>query len=147
MNVYLLSHTRKLEDDAVEIKNIGVYSSMDIINIIISKYKDIAGFKDYPNDFIVKEYKVIGSDNIEILQDDTMYFLQHEYSVDESGVIYDYITDIDMFTNYDDTKKEMEKLKKEPIYANKTDGLYAFDGGFCIDKYILDENNWTEGFV
>ena len=53
MNVYLLSHTRKLDDDALDIKNIGVYSSMDVVNMTISKYKDIAGFKDYPNDFIM----------------------------------------------------------------------------------------------
>lgn len=73
--------------------------------------------------------------------------MQHEYSIDENGIIYDYITRIDMFVKYKDAKKTMEDLKRESVYPKDLDGLYSYDDGFAISKYILDEDHWTEGFI
>ena len=109
----------------------------------INKYKDIVGFKDYPDDFITEDYEVKSLDEKEIFQNRSIYFLQHEYSDDG----YDYVTNIGIFMNYNDAKKVMEELKKSPKYIEKTDGLYADENGFNIDEYLLDEDHWTEGFV
>jgi len=146
MHVYLLSHVRKLEDDAIEPKIIGIYSSLDVVNITIEKYKKIVGFKDYPDDFVVKKYEVIPQDGKELLTNDTVYFLQHEYSVDEGGIIYDYFTNIDIYAAYDDAEEEMNELIKDEVYPKSLDGLYA-PYGFTIGKCILDEDGWTEGFL
>lgn len=144
--VYLLNHARRIEPNVTDTKLIGIYSSMDVVKLTIKKYKNITGFKDYPDDFVVEEYEVISGYNKEIMPGQPVYFLQHEYSNDEDGVIYDYITNIDMFADYDDAKKNLRKLIKEEAYPKSPDGLYP-PYGFCLGKYILDENNWIEGFV
>lgn len=146
MKVYLLSHSREVEPGTISSIHIGIYSSMRIVDKTIKKYKDITGFKDYPNDFVVEECEIISKDNKEILPGQLVYFLQHEYSVEENDVIYDYITNIDIFEDYNDAKKVMEELIKEAVYPKSPDGLYAPDG-FNIDGCIVDKDEWTEGFV
>lgn len=146
MKVYLLTHSREVELCATSSVMIGIYSSLSVVDTTINKYKDIEGFKDYPDDFVVKEYEVTSKENNEILPGHPIYFLQHEYSVDEEGIIYDYDTDIGIFANYDSAKKVMEELIRTKTYPKSPDGLYAPDG-FCISECIVDEDNWTEGFV
>jgi len=146
MNVYFLYHAREVEPNVTDTKHIGIYSSMSAVDITINKYKNITGFKDYPDNFVVEEYEVIGSESKELLSGNTIYFLQHEHSVDEDGIIYDYITNIDMFADYHDAKKEMEQLIKGETYPKSPNGVYP-PYGFCLDKCIIDEDNWIEGFV
>ena len=146
MKVYFLSHSREVELGVKSSIHIGIYSSINIADVTIEKYKEITGFKDYPNDFIVEEYEVIARNNKEIVSGQLVYFLQHEYSVEEDSVIYDYSTNINIFENYDDAKKAMEELIKESVFPKSPDGIYAPDG-FNIDKCIVDKDNWTEGFV
>ncbi len=147
MIVYLLQHIRKVEVDAISGIHIGVYTSLESANLTIDKYKNIEGFKDYPDDFVVEEYEVVGSDDKSILPGESIYFLQHEHSIEEDGIIYDYVTDIDMFMNYVDAEMIMEELKRDPKYVGKFEGIYSDNGGFCIDQCILNKDNWTEGFV
>lgn len=87
MLVYLLSHSRQVECDAISSVIIGIYSSMSIVNMTIEKYKNIVGFKDYPNDFDVEDFEVISCKNEGIVKDNSVYLLQHEYSVDEYEII------------------------------------------------------------
>ena len=146
MKVYFLSHSREIEPGVTSSIHIGIYSSMSIVDVAIEKYKSITGFKDYPNGFIVEEYEVISQNNKEILPGQLVYFLQHEYSVEENGVIYDYSTNINIFENYDDAKRVMQEMIKESVCPKSPDGIYAPDG-FNIDKCIVDKDNWAEGFV
>lgn len=56
--VYMLKHSRPVEEGVTDDKLIGFYSSMDKVNIVIERYKLIAGYKDYPDDFVVEKIEV-----------------------------------------------------------------------------------------
>lgn len=56
--VYLLSHRIKVEKDSHSTVIIGIYTSLEIIQETIQRYKYIEGFKDYPDNFIVEEYEI-----------------------------------------------------------------------------------------
>ena len=60
--VYMLQHKRKVEfyeDDWVyDSKLIGFFSSKIKAENVIKRYKNITGFKDYPNDFFIKKIEV-----------------------------------------------------------------------------------------
>lgn len=56
MNVYLLQHTRNIEEDVFEIKTIGVYSSTDEAKNATKRLVACIGFKDYPDGFSIEEY-------------------------------------------------------------------------------------------
>jgi hypothetical protein len=71
------------------------------------------------------------------------YYLQHEYTDGE----YDFVNRIDVFENYQDAKTVMEDYKAESVYPKDTEGLFCEDDGYFIEKYVLDEDNWVEGFV
>ena len=61
--VYQLLHKHKVEQDTdgswiCDTKEIGVYSTYKKAMETIERYKHITGFKDYPNDFIIKKVKL-----------------------------------------------------------------------------------------
>jgi len=55
--VYLLQHSYE-QNEIEEIKTIGVYSTEDLANTVIEKYKNLPGFKDYPDGFNIDKYKM-----------------------------------------------------------------------------------------
>ena len=142
MNVFLLSHSRRLKTDETDSKIIGIYSSLTNVQKTIEEFKNIVGFKDYPNDFCIEEFEIITLDNKSIFSNNTVFFLQHEHSVGE----YDYVTKIGMFFSYKDAKKYMDNLKENVSLQEQYDIVYSI-GEFSIDRYIVDKNYWTEGFI
>jgi len=57
ITVFLLQHS--YEVNRVEnSKIIGIYSSREIAESIIIKYKKLPGFKHYPNDFFIDGYEL-----------------------------------------------------------------------------------------
>lgn len=57
VTVFLLQHS--YEVNGVEnSKIIGIYSSREIAESIVIKYKKLLGFKDYPNDFFIDGYEL-----------------------------------------------------------------------------------------
>jgi hypothetical protein len=60
--VYRLEHKKKVEPDGdswvYDSKLIGYYSSVEKAEKTIEKYKNITGFKDYPDDFYIKELEI-----------------------------------------------------------------------------------------
>lgn len=141
MNVFLLSHSRKTEDDAICYKIIGIYSSLINAQKTIIDYKSIVGFKDYPNNFCIEEFEITSFNNECALSNHTVFFLQHEYSVRE----YEYITNIGMFFSHKDAKKYIDKLKEDISLQEQYNILFP-DGEFSIANYIIDKNYWAEGF-
>ena len=79
--------------------------------------------------------------NKTILPGRKLYFLQHEYSKDE----YDYVTNIGIFVKRSDAKKTIRKFKKNFMHNYPLNVLNLMSG-FSISKYILNEDNWKEGF-
>ncbi|MFT9057373.1 MAG: hypothetical protein ABF449_12320, partial [Ethanoligenens sp.] len=62
IKVYMLEHKRETGSDGNELiyssKLIGFYSSRKKAEETIEKYKNIEGFKDYPDGFVIMEYEV-----------------------------------------------------------------------------------------
>ncbi len=56
--VYKLTHKRNSEDDAYSTKIIGFYSSEEKAIDTLERYKNIEGFKDYPENFIIEKCQV-----------------------------------------------------------------------------------------
>lgn len=147
MKVYLLYHKHEVEPDVADVKNIGLYSSVNIANATIEIYKDIQGFKDYPDGFCIKEFDVLDQTEELAVSGQVLYLLEHEYTVKEADIYYDYVTEIGVFASRINAETMMEDLKKSNDYVNKRNGIYEDNAGFCISNYVLDENNWQEGFV
>ena len=55
--IYLLWHTRYI-DEGEDSKLIGLYSSRKLAEEKILKYKEIEGFKDYPDGFSIASYSL-----------------------------------------------------------------------------------------
>lgn len=55
--VFLLQHSYEL-NGVEDSKIIGIYSSKEIAESIVIKYKELPGFKDYPNEFFIDSYEV-----------------------------------------------------------------------------------------
>lgn len=143
MNVYMLFHSRDIGEDARATKIIGIYSSSKKADSTIAKYKNIAGFRDYPDDFYIHKFEVLPGSKIRKIKNNTLYYLRHEYAIDDK---YDHITTIGVYYSYKAAQKEKRKLKKEPEYKNYPGGKYPPDG-FAIWEYVLDKDDWTNGFV
>lgn len=58
MDVWLLHHIRDLEDDAQDVKFIGVYSSEDKGKQAIDRLRSQPGFADFPEGFELESQRV-----------------------------------------------------------------------------------------
>lgn len=56
--VYMLEHSRKVDSDIYESKLLGFFSTNEKAVQAISKYRTVIGFRDYPNDFEIKKFRV-----------------------------------------------------------------------------------------
>lgn len=116
MILYLLVHEKQYDDGSTDGKCIGFYSSMEDAKLRIATYKTIAGFMDYPDDFVIREMNVKMSIFRKQKMIKSVYFLQHEYSI---GVA-DFVTEIGAFSSYFGALKakrkamRSEKFKKYP---------------------------------
>lgn len=142
MTVYVLLHSREVEEDVFCSIGIGIYTSMEIVHETIARYKNVTGFKDYPDDFVVDQYEVVTREGDDVIANGFVYFLQHEYTIGD----YDYPTSIGIYSNCEDVKATIRELKKDSCYSHYPGGIYPPDG-FCIDKYELNKDHWIEGFV
>lgn len=63
------------------------------------------------------------------------FLLEHSYEDGE----YDIVTIIGVYSSEQKAKEAIEKFKNYSKFR-------AYPDRFNIDEYILDEDNWTEGF-
>lgn len=56
--VFIVHHSRALEDDARETKPIGVYATEEGAQSAIEQLREKPGFRDYPADFTIDRYKL-----------------------------------------------------------------------------------------
>lgn len=66
-----------------------------------------------------------------------VYLLQHSYEIGE----FEEIKTIGIYSSEEKAKIVMEQYKILPGFNR-----YPFDS-FNIDKYLIDEDNWKEGFI
>lgn len=56
--VFILWHSRPVDDDETDDKLLGVYSSRDLAEDRAGRAKALPGFRDYPDVFIISEYQL-----------------------------------------------------------------------------------------
>ncbi|HKD77026.1 MAG TPA: hypothetical protein VKB76_16085 [Ktedonobacterales bacterium] len=66
----------------------------------------------------------------------TVYVLQHSHELDGC----DEAKMIGVYSSPEQAQAAVERLRQQPGFAEYPDD-------FSIDGYLLDEDNWTQGFV
>ncbi len=136
--VYMLKHSRPMGEDAWSTELIGFYSPISKAEETIEKFKNITGFHDYPDDFVIEEWDVDIDDFNDIAGDYTgsVFYLAHEYY---DGTEFDYITDLGVYSRFKKAKRAKAKYKMISKFI-------AYPDGFSIDEYEINKEHWTEGF-
>ena len=140
---YKLEHKRTVEidDKTGEIISctilLGFFSSEERCKEIIPQYLEQPGFKDYPNDFVIKRVEADVDDFNEIAGEfeSSVFYLSHEYYDGE----FDHISDLGYYSTQLLAEKAQIKYQVEP-------DLIGYPDGFCITEYEIDESEWKEGF-
>ena len=58
MIIYALEHTHEVEEDSVDRKSLAIFSSRELAEEAIARYKPQEGFCDFPDGFHLDEYVV-----------------------------------------------------------------------------------------
>lgn len=119
-------------DSHIEAFNIGFFSSHDKAEETAKRYlTEVEGFKDYNITYQIVEKCVFdGTDSLS-----TSIFIVYGWNEND---YYDEVDVIesDCYVNQGEAEQEFNKLKAS--YCRKE---------WCIDKYIIDQCSWQEGFV
>ena len=119
-------------DDHVEAFNIGFFSSYDKAEKTARRYlTEVEGFKDYNVIYRITEKSLIGC--TDSLSTDIFIICgwNENDELDEIDVL-----ESDCYLDKNEAEQRLNELKAS--YYRKE---------WCIDKYILDECKWQEGFV
>ena len=68
-----------------------------------------------------------------------VFILHHYYEIETNGSFHEYIKKIGIYSTEEKAQKAIEKLKEMP-------GFKEYPESFSIEKYEIDEDNWTSGF-
>ena len=155
---------------------IGIYSSRQNAEAVKERYKSKNGFNRFPEScFLINEY-VLNEDHWtegfitlenakrkvrydipkrfekkpvrkkcskETLIDNKVYILWHyyEYDIDGLDLNLDAIKAIGIYSSKQKAEEVKERLKPKPGYSKYPEDC------FYIDRYRLNEDHWTEGFI
>ena len=162
--------------NVTNIKLIGIYSSRQNAEEVKERYKRKKGFNRHPekcfliNEYIVNEdhwmegfvtwentkrrvrydipkkmgkkpFKESGSK--ETLKDNEVYLLEHYYEYDTNvlDIKIDFIKVIGIYNSEEKAEKVKEQIKINPGFNRYPEDC------FYIDRYRLNEDHWTEGFI
>ena len=120
-------------DNHIEAFNIGFFSSRDKAEKTARRYlTEVNGFKDYNVTYQIIEKCVIGSTDSIVSSDlFIIYGWNENDELDEIDVI-----ESSCYVIKQEAEQKLNELKSS--YCRKE---------WCIDKYIIDECNWQDGFV
>ena len=133
MEIYQLNHSRAInrKRKIVDWTVIGYFTSPQVAKDIQTRYaKELPGFKDYPNDFVITPFEVEGIDS------KTKYVYCVAYEIEHKE--FDDIGIIDIVSNIE--KAEYLRVK----YAESNPNIPLEN--ISISQIILDVNYWSEGF-
>ena len=142
-NVYELLHKRFIkidldtDEDVCNTKRLGFFSSREKCYEAIKFYLTQPGFKDYPDEFVIKfiEADVDDYNDVPGCFGATVFYLSHEWYDGE----YDYVTDLGYYSSRKNAEEAKTRYLCEEYYKEHSEG-------FCIDNYEINKRNWTEGF-
>ena len=119
-------------DNHVEEFNIGFFSSYDKAEKTARRYlTEVEGFKDYNVVYKITENIIIGCDDNSLEDIFIIYGWNENNEFEPTDVI-----ESNCYANKNDAEQKLNELK-ESYYRKE----------WCIDKYIIDECKWQEGFV
>ena len=140
MKIYELVHMHRAEVlsdgrfHCGDIAILGFFKSLDEISTTIKFYKNIEGFRNYPNGFVVFEHEIEG--------DEASIYVAFFYMHDEEYE-FEYSRDLGIFTCESDACHAIKNFRQNNLINWDNDKLVAESG---VDKYVLGEMNCTDGF-
>lgn len=118
-------------DDHVEAFNIGFFSCYDKAEKTAGKYlTEVGGFKDYNVIYQIIEKSLIGCADRLSTEMFIIYGWNENHELDAIDVI-----ESNCYTNKNEAEQKLKELKAS---CDRKE--------WCIDKYMLDECKWKEGF-
>lgn len=119
-------------DNHIEAFNIGFFSSHDKAEKTAKRYlTEVEGFKDYNVAYQIKEKHIIGDADSLSTDIFIIYGWNENDNLDEIDII-----ESNCYVNKSEAEQELNELKVS--YCRKE---------WCINKHIIDECRWQEGFV
>lgn len=140
MKIYELVHMHRAEVlsdgrfHCGDIAILGFFKSLDEVSTTIKFYKNIEGFRNYPNGFVVFEHEIEG--------DEASIYVAFFYMHDEEYE-FEYSRDFGIFTCESDACHAIKNFRQNNLINWDNDKLVAESG---VDKYVLGEMNCTDGF-
>lgn len=140
MKIYELVHMHRAEVlsdgrfHCGDIAILGFFKSLDEVSTTIKFYKNIEGFRNYPNGFVVFEHEIEG--------DEASIYVAFFYMHDEEYE-FEYSRDLGIFTCESDACHAIKNFQQNNLINWDNDKLVAESG---VDKYVLGEMNCTDGF-
>ena len=140
MKIYELVHMHRAEVlsdgrfHCGDIAILGFFKSLDEVSTTIKFYKNIEGFRNYPNGFVVFEHEIEG--------DEASIYVAFFYMHDEEYE-FEYSRDLGIFTSESDACHAIKNFRQNNLINWDNDKLVAESG---VDKYVLGEMNCTDGF-
>lgn len=140
MKIYELVHMHRAEVlsdgrfHCGDIAILGFFKSLDEVSTTIKFYKNIEGFRNYPNGFVVFEHEIEG--------DEASIYVAFFYMHDEEYE-FEYSRDLGIFTCENDACHAIKNFRQNNLINWDNDKLVAESG---VDKYVLGEMNCTDGF-
>lgn len=117
-----------------EISLLGFFTSLKKVNSSIERYRNIAGFRDYPNGFTVFEHEIEGEETIVYVS--SFYIHDAEYE-------FEYSRNLGVFKCESDARRAIEIFRTNNSANWSKDKLEV---ELNVDKYILDEMYCIHGF-
>ena len=140
MKIYELVHMHRAEVlsdgrfHCGDIAILGFFKSLDEVSTTIKFYKNIEGFRNYPNGFVVFEHEIEG--------EEASIYVAFFYMHDEEYE-FEYSRDLGIFTCESDACHAIKNFRQNNLINWDNDKLVAESG---VDKYVLGEMNCTDGF-
>lgn len=140
MKIYELVHMHRAEVlsdgrfHCGDIAILGFFKSLDEVSTTIKFYKNIEGFRNYPNGFVVFEHEIEG--------DEASIYVAFFYMHDEEYE-FEYSRDLGIFTCESDACHAIKNFRQNNLINWDNDKLVAESG---VDKYVLGEMNCTDGY-
>ena len=140
MKIYELVHMHRAEVlsdgrfHCGDIAILGFFKSLDEVSTTIKFYKNIEGFRNYPNGFVVFEHEIEGAEASIYVA----FFYMHDEEYE-----FEYSRDLGIFTCESDACHAIKNFRQNNLINWDNDKLVAESG---VDKYVLGEMNCTDGF-
>ena len=140
MKIYELVHMHRAEVlsdgrfHCGDIAILGFFKSLDEVSTTIKFYKNIEGFRNYPNGFVVFEHEIEG----DVASIYVAFFYMHDEEYE-----FEYSRDLGIFTCESDACHAIKNFRQNNLINWDNDKLVAESG---VDKYVLGEMNCTDGF-